>query len=155
VFKLQGFLDGTQDEHLATSGIYDSTTMLAVGRFQMRYGSDILLPWGLRKPTFTVYTTTLRKINTLACSGSKPFALTPLQGQILASITAGKVNHTSVPKVTATGSVPPKVVVPAFMPIVTQTLGVPPASAPAHVQPVKENTKKSGWLSTFFGVLGR
>ncbi len=68
VLKLQYFLRDRQGfANVLLSGVYDLTTYEAVKVFQVRYGKDILKPWGIDYPTGYVYITTTLAINNLYC----------------------------------------------------------------------------------------
>ena len=74
VLRLQVFLNDTEGEHLAVTGVYDLATRAAVERFQVKYGSEVLQPWvsegllpDIMTPTGYVYKTTKRWINLLNC----------------------------------------------------------------------------------------
>ncbi len=47
-------------------------TLAAVRAFQTKYAADILKPLGLKSPTGSVYASTIKKINILACGGVPP-----------------------------------------------------------------------------------
>ncbi len=68
VKKLEMFLNDYQGETLEINGIYESADIEAVKRFQVKYRSDILDPWGLKNPTGYVYIATLAKINSFSCT---------------------------------------------------------------------------------------
>ncbi len=65
VKKLQIFLNNHMGESLPVDGYYGSSSFEAVKRFQLKYASEILHPWGINEPTGFVYLTTQRKINAL------------------------------------------------------------------------------------------
>jgi len=71
VLKLQTFLN-TQGSRLPVTGFFGPMTASAVSSFQRKYASEILTPLGLSRPTGSVYASTQRKINTLACGGVSP-----------------------------------------------------------------------------------
>ena len=75
VKNLQKFLKDVESEQVDENGIYDIITIAAVKRFQMKYSSEILTPWGITEPTGHVYYTTQNKINNLACTGNESFNL--------------------------------------------------------------------------------
>lgn len=79
VQDLQKFLNDWEGEALDVSGIYDFITVAAVKRFQAKYSSEILDPWGVKEPTGNVYYTTQRKINDLYCVNGDSFGLTAQQ----------------------------------------------------------------------------
>jgi hypothetical protein len=68
---------------LQLSGVYDAATLDAVKKFQVKYASDVLTPWGISEPTGYVYLTTRKKINELFCGGV-PFPLTSEEQSIIA-----------------------------------------------------------------------
>ena len=73
VRKLQKFLrDFEGFNQVQITGFYDLTTYNAVRVFQMRYGKDVLNPWGLdvSDPTGFVFITTTYAINQLYCNRS-------------------------------------------------------------------------------------
>lgn len=70
VRKLQDFLRTHEGEMLITDGIYKESDVMAVKRFQVKYG-ETLTYWGMTQPTGYVYITTRRTINRLYCKGSK------------------------------------------------------------------------------------
>ncbi len=82
VTKLQIFLKDIEGfSTLAITGVYDDATVAAVNAFQVRYGNDILAPWGYAPtdPTGYEYILTQKKINEIYCKIA--FPLTPLQQQ--------------------------------------------------------------------------
>ncbi len=64
--KLQQFFNKYESETLSVTGNYDKDTQEAVKRFQLKYASEILAPWGIAKPTGNVGVFTLAKINRIA-----------------------------------------------------------------------------------------
>ena len=68
VSKLQAFLKDTEGYDVAVNGSFDQKTEAAVIAFQTKYMSDIMGPWGATKASGTVYITTLKKINQIACN---------------------------------------------------------------------------------------
>lgn len=79
VKKLQAFLNGTEGEKLAVTGIFDKETLDAVKRFQDKYAKDVLKDsWGLSCNTGYVYITTLAKINDIVCNTNTNFSKIPL-----------------------------------------------------------------------------
>ncbi len=68
VSKLQAFLKDTEGYDVDVNGAFDRKTEAAVIAFQTKYMSDIMGPWGATKASGTVYLTTLKKINEIACS---------------------------------------------------------------------------------------
>jgi hypothetical protein len=76
VKKLQTFLKNNEGmEEVDVTGAFDLTTRAAVKKFQDRYKSDVLLPWGVKAPTGYVYYTTQRKINEIYCAYNMSFPL--------------------------------------------------------------------------------
>jgi hypothetical protein len=69
VNKLQNFLIVYEgDINLSVTGIYDQATYNAVLKFQTKYATEILAPWGDSAPTGYVYSATEKEINELYCS---------------------------------------------------------------------------------------
>jgi len=78
VKKLQTFLrDYEGFSNLEATGIFDQTTFEAVSKFQEKYGSEVLQPWGLDSRTGYVYITTKNKVNEIYCKNT--IALTDAQ----------------------------------------------------------------------------
>lgn len=80
VTKLQTFLRDIEGyTNLSITGVYDDATVAAVNAFQVRYGNDILVPWGYsaNAPTGYEYILTQKKVNEIYCNLA--FPLTPLQ----------------------------------------------------------------------------
>jgi uncharacterized delta-60 repeat protein len=71
VLSLQNFLNEKQGENLALDGIYDAEDIAALKRYQTKYSSQILLPWGKDEATGRVGKTTTAKINLTMCQGEK------------------------------------------------------------------------------------
>jgi hypothetical protein len=63
VTKWQNFLNEILGLKLKVNGTYDKATVNAVNQFQVLFASDILTPWGLKKPTGYTYKTTRMKAN--------------------------------------------------------------------------------------------
>ena len=74
MLKLQTFLKEQEGFDVKLSGVFDSSTIIAVRRFQVRYSKDILAPWGLAHPTGNVSITTRHKINDLSCGITTPLS---------------------------------------------------------------------------------
>ncbi len=72
VVKLQVFLQVYEGLEVPITGVYDLTTFKAVEIFQMRYGRDVLNPWGLSDidPTGFVFVTTRLTVNNIYCERS-------------------------------------------------------------------------------------
>jgi hypothetical protein len=68
VTKLQAFLKDTEGFDLDVNGSFDQKTEAAVEAFQTKYMSDIMGPWGATKASGTVYLTTMKKIDQIACN---------------------------------------------------------------------------------------
>jgi hypothetical protein len=65
----QAFLNKHMSENLTISGTYNKTTEAAIKRFQSKYTTEILTPWGLTKPTGYTYQSTRAQGNKiLGCS---------------------------------------------------------------------------------------
>jgi hypothetical protein len=74
VRRLQEFLAKDKSiypEGLVT-GFFGPLTLDAVKRFQTKYATDILVPWGITIPTGYVFETTIAKINELYCERVSP-----------------------------------------------------------------------------------
>lgn len=67
VKRLEEFLNNNEGESLEVDGRYSQEDYEAVKRFQLKYRADILDPWNIDNPTGYVYTTTIKKVNELAC----------------------------------------------------------------------------------------
>ncbi len=74
ILKLQIFLNEYEDLNVKLNGVFDSSTIIAVRKFQEKYSNDILSPWGLNKPTGNVSITTRHKINNLFCGTNRLFS---------------------------------------------------------------------------------
>jgi YVTN family beta-propeller protein len=59
---LENFLNNYEGTNLPVTGIYSKADYDAVVKFQEKYSSSILTPWGLKKGTGYVFTTTLNQI---------------------------------------------------------------------------------------------
>lgn len=70
VIKLQMFLKNVEGLNVAVTGTFDDQTRAGVEAFQKKYISDVLGPWDATLPSGTVYITTLKKINQIACGAS-------------------------------------------------------------------------------------
>ncbi len=68
MLKLKSFLNIFEKENLALDGDFDQATFDAVSRFQNKYFTDVLAPWGHDAPTGFVYITTKKKINEIYCN---------------------------------------------------------------------------------------
>lgn len=64
---VQTFLNKELGLSLDVNGEYDAATIDAVEKFQSKYLSDVLNPWGISDSTGIVYLTTQRMINMIAC----------------------------------------------------------------------------------------
>jgi hypothetical protein len=62
VKKLETFLDTYEGEKLPIDDKYDMSDFLAVKKWQLKYKNNILTPMRLKKPTGTVYTSSMRQI---------------------------------------------------------------------------------------------
>ena len=76
MLKLQTFLKEQEGFNVKLSGVFDSSTIIAVRKFQTKYSEDILGPWGLKYPTGNVSITTRHKINDLSCGITTPLSET-------------------------------------------------------------------------------
>jgi hypothetical protein len=63
VRALQTFLNQYEGEKLSINGSYDAETIAAVNRFQRKYASEILAPWGIDYTTGNVGIYTRKKIH--------------------------------------------------------------------------------------------
>ena len=80
VKKLQTFLKNYEGfTTLSVTGFYDQSSYNAVKKFQAKYTSDILLPWGDTVPTGYVFTQTLKKINEIYCQKTSEAMIEPVQ----------------------------------------------------------------------------
>lgn len=72
VRKLEVFLNYFEGYNLPVNGIYEQADYDAVQAFQVKYGQDVLNPWGLadNDPTGYVFITTTYAINQIFCSRS-------------------------------------------------------------------------------------
>lgn len=70
VRKLQAFLNVFEGERLAITGVYTQADFDAVSRFQAKYLSDVLQPWGIDGSTGYVFVTTTFAINNIYCGRS-------------------------------------------------------------------------------------
>src|SRR3989344_9585607 len=68
MLKLQTFLNAFEKENISLTATFDQATFEAVSRFQNKYFSDILEPWGHTAPTGFVYILTKKKINEIYCN---------------------------------------------------------------------------------------
>jgi hypothetical protein len=84
VRNVQLFLNTFEGFDVPLTGAYDAPTIDAVKKFQLRYSSEILAPWGIQEPTGYVYLTTRKKINERFCGSLRTFPLTPVETQIIA-----------------------------------------------------------------------
>lgn len=62
VRALQTFFNQYEGEKLSVNGVYDAETIAAVNRFQRKYTSEILAPWGIDYATGNVGIYTRKKI---------------------------------------------------------------------------------------------
>lgn len=77
VMKLQAFLakDPTVYPRGLVTGYFGSLTTAGVKAFQQKYASEVLAPLNIKVPTGLVYSSTIDKINQLACAGEAPLAV--------------------------------------------------------------------------------
>ena len=59
---LQEYLNTYEGTHLSVDGVYSKADFNAVVTWQEKYASEILTPWGLKKGTGYVFTTSLKKM---------------------------------------------------------------------------------------------
>lgn len=62
VKKLETFLNTYEGEKLLIDDTYDVSDFLAVKKWQLKYKNNILTPMRLKKPTGTIYTSSMRQI---------------------------------------------------------------------------------------------
>lgn len=74
VLKVQSFLNVFEGENLSYTGVYNQDTFDAVARFQTKYASDILTPWGDKVTKGFVYILTKKKINEIYCNTMYPLS---------------------------------------------------------------------------------
>ena len=70
---LQKYLNTYEGTHFVIDGIYSKANRDAVIKWQEKYADDILKPWGLKKGTGYVFTTSLKKMEALhkkACAAA-------------------------------------------------------------------------------------
>ncbi len=72
MLKLKSFLNVFEAESLSYTNVFDQATFEAVSRFQNKYFTDILEPWGHEAPTGFVYILTKKKINEIYCKALFP-----------------------------------------------------------------------------------
>ena len=85
---LQKYLNTYEGTNLAIDGVYSKADRDAVIKWQEKYAAEILKPWGLKKGTGYVFTTSLKKMNQIhemACVNTSapataPAATTPSSG---------------------------------------------------------------------------
>jgi hypothetical protein len=76
---LEQFLNTYEGTNLVVNGIYETVDFNAVVKWQEKYASDILAPWGMVKGSGYVYTTSLKKIKEIHeknCATAAPVAPT-------------------------------------------------------------------------------
>lgn len=83
VRKLQTFLNEEIQAGLPVTGFFGPLTHAAVMKFQTKYASDILTPWGISEPTGYVYLTTRKKINEIYCQFRTLFPLSAEEQRII------------------------------------------------------------------------
>ncbi len=67
VYKLQVFLNDFENIKTPINGVFDRATFDSVVRFQERYATKVLTPWGYTSGTGYVYITTKKLINEIVC----------------------------------------------------------------------------------------
>lgn len=75
VSRLQNFLKNTEKLDVNVTGDFDLKTEEAVMEFQKKYRDIILAPWKAGIPSGSVYITTIKQINKIACA--TPLTLNP------------------------------------------------------------------------------
>ncbi len=141
VIALQTFLNSYEGETLETTGIYDSRTVAAVMRFQTKYATDILAPWGISRPTGNVYYTTQKKVNEIACQNQMTFELSEEQvteiSRFRTSVKAPGTGLDELLKKNETGQVKPKQNASTPKPIQSVSLLAPKPSETQFGLPMK------------------
>ncbi len=89
VRRLQFFFRDFEGVSIATDGVFGPTTIAAVNNFQTKYESDVLGPWGMKKPSGYVYYTTRKKINEMYCQGVSEFPLSSTQESEIIAFKSG------------------------------------------------------------------
>lgn len=131
VSNLQTFLRQFENEKIAVTGVYDDPTFAAVERFQAKYASEVLAPWGYTAPTGYVYITTQHEMNNAYCKGTSEFPLTDAQKAEISSFTHHN-NHI------------PKTSLPQRGPSNTEGT-TPNATVPAATTTASSPVQKSFW----------
>lgn len=137
VKRLQYVLASFEAAKLTINGIYDAPTLAAVSAFQAKYASEVLIPWGLSKPTGYVFLTTRKKINEVYCKGTKQFPLTQSETQQIQTGKATAAPAPSAQKQGALGAVKVK---------------QPTVTTPAPTTPP---TPRGGWWGSVQGLFSR
>jgi hypothetical protein len=83
---LEKFLNTYEAANVPVDGFYSATDMQAVIKWQEKYPTDILAPWGLTKGTGYVYTASLKKIKQIHDAQCALLPLTPATPGIPTSI---------------------------------------------------------------------
>jgi uncharacterized repeat protein (TIGR01451 family) len=82
VKKLQVFLKDLEGYPVVVTGVYDAQTVTYLDQFQVKYASDILIPWdGTSNPSGFTYILTKKKVNEIYCQTA--FPLTTQQQQVI------------------------------------------------------------------------
>lgn len=76
---LEQFLNTYEGTNLPVNGIYETADFNAVVKWQEKYASDILAPWGMTKGSGYVYTTSLKKIKEIHEKNCATAGTTPVQ----------------------------------------------------------------------------
>jgi hypothetical protein len=100
VSKLQAFLKDSEKLDVDVNGTFDQKTEAAVESFQRKYMDTVMGPWDATRTTGTVFITTLKKINELACN--QPLTL---DSEELATIAAYEANAASADNSSSTAVV--------------------------------------------------
>lgn len=74
---LEKFLNTYESANVPVNGVYEQADMEAVMKWQEKYASEILHPWGIVKGTGYVYTTSLAKIKKIHELGCARTVVTP------------------------------------------------------------------------------
>ncbi|MFA6445861.1 MAG: peptidoglycan-binding protein [Candidatus Paceibacterota bacterium] len=106
VRKLQIFLRDLQGySDTPVTGIFDQMTFNNVSKFQTKYVSDVLTPWGSNESTGFVYILTKKKVNEIYCKAAFPLTtqqqseITAYRNFLIGLQSAGITTPTTTPSV--------------------------------------------------------
>ena len=105
VLNVQYVLKTFEGFNIELTGIYDKQTIDAVRLFQEGYSADILVPWGLTRPTGNVSVTTLHKMRELYCKDESGFSEKELTMMYAIQKKYGVYNDTGTSSATTTSAV--------------------------------------------------